>query len=133
MISFTNLELRRMPITSSNNLPYCSLVLGQGRSGYPLSVLFDTGAALATGLFPLHKKIMTDNPITVHRFEEFNGPKPFNSIKLTGAISNTADYNEGKHSILSVVVRYFIPYSDNNGKHLLFHVAFGNEMAWIPF
>ena len=38
MMSCTNSQLRRMPITSSNDLPHCSLILGRGRSKCLLSV-----------------------------------------------------------------------------------------------
>ena len=129
MMSCTNSQLRRMPITSSNDLPHCSLILGKGRSKCLLSVLFDTGAALTTGYLPFHKHLIAQNSSAVHSFEEFDGPNPFDPIKLTGAITNTSDYNADKHGILSAVVRYFTPYCDSAGKKLLLPVALGNEMA----
>ena len=101
MVVYTNTELRRMPISSSNNLSHCSLYLGQARSLLLLSVFFDTGASLTTGFLLTHKGIMDKNPKTVHSYEEFNGLNPFNPIKLTGAISDTADYDVSKHGIFS--------------------------------
>lgn len=32
MVTFINSDLRRIPIASSNNLPHCSLLLGQSMS-----------------------------------------------------------------------------------------------------
>ena len=129
MVLFATTELRRMPITSSNDLPHCFLVLGQSRSSLLLSVLFDTIEALTIGYLPTHKKIMDNNPKAVHNFEEFDGPNPFDPIKLTGAITNTEDYDASKHGILSAVVGYFTPYRDTKGNRLLIPVALGMEMA----
>ena len=118
-----------MPISSSNDLPHCSLLLGQSRSALCLSVLFDTGAALSTGYLPAHMKIMKDNPKAVHSFEKFDGPEPFDPIKLTGAISNSVSYDAEKHGVLSAVVRYYTPYCDQHGNRLLIPVALDMDMA----
>ena len=61
---------------------------------------------------------MEDNPKAVHSFEEFNGPQPFDPIKLTDAILNTSYYDAGIHNILSAVVRYFTPYRDVQADYL---------------
>jgi len=128
-VVFVNSELRKMPITSNNNLPHLSLQLGKDNEGPALSVVYDTAAAITSGYLPHHMMIQQKCPEIVHSFEEFDGEKPFDPIKLMGTISNISDYDACKHGMLSAVIRYFTPYQDSNGNRILLPVALGDSMS----
>ena len=118
-----------MPIDSSNDLPHMTIKLGKTRDGASLNVLFDTGAALTTGLLSYHMWVKLHFPSSVHSYESFDGASPFDPITLTGAIVNPASDNCSPHGTLSAVIRYFTPYTDVTGKRLLFSVALGTGMT----
>ena len=65
----------------------------------------------------------------VYSYEACDGSNPFDPITLTDAISNAPGYDVSKHGILSVVIRYFTPYKDNNRNRLLLCIALGNDMT----
>jgi len=65
-----------------------SLSLGQHRNGPHISALYDTGAALTTGYLPHHMFVKLRSPEIMHSYEAFDGDKPFDPIKLLGAIDN---------------------------------------------
>ena len=125
----TNSALRKMPITSSNNLTHIALIIGTQKDGSHISTLFDTGAALITGYLPFHMFNKLAHPNMVHSYESFDGNNPFDPITLTGAINNTQEYDTAKHGILSALIRYYTPYQDSNGNCLIFPVALGNDIT----
>ena len=122
-------KTRFMPISSQNELPHLRFLLGQPRDSITLSFLYDTGAAINTGYLPYHLYIMQECPQAVHSFEEFNGTNPFKPIKLCGAITDPALYNQEKHDILSAVVRYRTPYVLMSGETFILSFALGNDMS----
>ena len=71
---------------------------------------------------------MKQSPNYVYSYEAFDGPNPFDPIKISGAISDPADYVEAKHGQLAAVIRYVTLYHDVKGNHLVFAVAFGTDM-----
>ena len=95
-----------MPITTQNKLPHIKFSIGNGHSATPigLSILYDTGVTLNTGLEFYHRKIMKSRPHMVAKFETFDGNNPFDPIKLCGAITISDDYDAEKHGILSAVI-----------------------------
>ena len=118
-----------MPITSSKLLPRISFLLSPCRDGNWLFYLFDTGAALNTVYVEYHQEIRKKCSSCVHSYELFDGPEPFDPIKLTGVISDPAEYNEPKHGILSAILRYYTPYRYQQRNKLLLAVAIGQNMA----
>ena len=93
-----------MPISSDNNLPHLSILLGKVRLQWSLSVLYDTGAALTSGYLPYHLKIREKYLHLVHSFEVFDGNNPFDPIKLLGEIGSVSDYDPDKHGMLSDIL-----------------------------
>ena len=128
-IVLVNYQLRKVQISSDNNLPHLSILLGKVRLQWSLSVLYDTGAALTSGYLPYHLMIREKYPHLVHSFEVFDGNNPFDPIKLLGAIGSVSDYDREKHGMLSAVIRYFTPYRNANNQPLLLPVALGEAMA----
>ena len=101
----TNSDLHKIPITSSNDLPHISLVIGTQKDGPRVSTLFDTCVALITGYLPFHIFNKLTHPNMVYSYESFDDNNPFDLITLTGAIDNTQEYNTTKHGILSTIIR----------------------------
>ena len=133
-----NSNLRRMPITSSNDLPHVSFPIGSKADEASITCLYDTGGALNTGNLALHMHIRKTVPTAVYEFEEFDGSKPFDPIKLCGALLDPSDYDSSKHGILSAVIRYHTPYSTIEGKKVFLCFALGADMSvdtimGIPF
>ena len=93
-----------MSIDSRNDLPHMSIKLGKTRDGASLNVLFDTGAALTTGLLSYHMWLKLYFPAAVHSYESFDGDSRFDPITLTGAIVNSASNNSSQHGTLSAVI-----------------------------
>ena len=118
-----------MSISSDNNLPHLSILLGKVRLQWLLSVLYDTGVALTSGYLPYHLKIREKYPHLVYSFEVFDCNNPFDPIKLLGAIGSVSDYDLEKHGMLSAVIKYFTPYRSDNNQPLLLPVALGETMA----
>ena len=128
-IVLVNSQLRKMPISSDNNLPHLSILLGKVRLEWSLSVLYDTDAALTSGYIPYHLKIRGKYPHLVHIFEVFDGNNPFDPIKLLGAIGSVSNYDPEKYGMLSAGIRYFTPCRNTNNQPLLFPVALGEAMV----
>jgi hypothetical protein len=103
-------KLRRMPITTQNDLPHIRFPIGGTTTDGSLLNLFDTGAALNTGQLYYHLSLKNKRPDLIHSYEEFNGTNPFDPIKLCGAITDPTTYDTGKHGILSAVIRYKTPF-----------------------
>ena len=133
-----NSNLRRMPITSSNELSHVSFPIGSKLDEASISCLYDTGGALNTGNIALHMNIRKTVPTAVSDYEEFDGSNPFDLIKLCGALLEPSDYDSTKHGILSVVIHYHTPYSTLEGKKVLLCFALGADISvdtimGIPF
>ena len=126
-IVIVNSQLRKMPISSDNILPYLSILLGEVRLEWSLSILYDTGAALTSGYLPYHLKIREKCPHFVHSFEVFDGNNPFDPIKILGVIGSVSDYDLEKHDMLPVVI--FTPYHNANNQPLLLPIALGEAPA----
>ena len=121
-------NIRRMPITSRNELPHIRFPIGNANSDGSLHNLFDTGAALNTGLLSYHQSLKKIRPELIHSYEEFNGTNPFDPIKLCGALKDTSDYSTATHGILSAVIRYKTPFVIN-GKKITISYALGKDVA----
>jgi hypothetical protein len=103
-------NLRRLPITTQNELPHIRFPIGGTTTDGSLLNLFDTGAALNTGQLHYHLSLKNKRPDLIHSYEEFNGTNPFDPIKLCGAITDPSTYDTGKHGVLSAVIRYKTPF-----------------------
>lgn len=104
---------------------------------YP-SQLARTGGALNTGNLALHLHFRKCVPTAVTDYEQFDGPNPFDPIKLCGALLDPSDYDSIKHGILSAVIRYHTPYSTVQGKKVVLCFVLGADMSvdtimGIPF
>ena len=133
-----DLRLRRMPISSNNELPHVAFPIGKSNGAASVTALYDTGGALNTGNIHLHNFIRKKTPSAVAAYEEFNGKNPFDPIKLCGALLDPSDYNAEKHGILSAVITYYTPFKSIEGKPITFSVALGVDMSvdtiiGIPF
>jgi hypothetical protein len=106
-------KIRRMPITSHNELPHIRFPVGSNDNDGSLLNLFDTGAALNTGQLSYHVTLKKMRPDLIESYEEFNGTNPFEPIKLCGAIHDPSTYSTEKHGILSAVIRYKTPFIVN--------------------
>ena len=93
-----------MHISSNNNLPHISLILGKARGGPLMRVIYDTGAALTTGFLQYYLRIKNIIPDIVHSYEECDGVKPPDPIRLMGAIGNVGDYNLVRHGSLCAII-----------------------------
>ena len=122
-------ETRRMPISSQNKLSHLDFQVGQASDSMALSFLYDTGEAINTGYSPYHKKITNECPHIVDSYEEFNGPNPFEPIKLVGAITDPDIYDKERHGVLLAVVRYRTPYVMRSGKPFRLCFALGADMS----
>ena len=123
-----NKNLRRMPITTQNELPHVRFPIGTGIKDGSLLNLFDTGAALNTGQLSYHQSLKSKRPDLIHSYEEFNGTNPFDPIKLCGAISDPSMYDTEKHGILSAVIRYRTPYTIS-GTPCIIAFALGKDVS----
>jgi len=128
-----------MPIDSQNELPHLRFPVGQDEESVSITGLYDTGAALTTGLLSYHNYIMERQPNAVAEYEEFDGSNPFDPIKLCGAITNPNQYDQAQHGILTAVIRYRTPFVHaDSGKPVLLSVALGKDVTvdtifGIPF
>ena len=102
--------MRRMPITTINELPHLRFPIGNTTTDGSILNLFDTGAALNTGQLVYHQALKNKRPDVIDSYEEFNGTNPFDPIKLCGAISDPSTYDTEKQGILSAVIRYKTPF-----------------------
>ena len=103
-------QVRRMPISSNNELPHIAFPIGKKSGVATVTALYDTGGALNTGNIHLHNLIKEKSPSAVAMYEEFDGTNPFDPIKLCGALLDPADYDAKKHGILSAVIGYHSPF-----------------------
>jgi len=67
-----------MPIDSQNELPHLRFPVGEQEGEVSLSGLYDTGAALNTGLLSYHKHIMMKKPNIVAEYMEATHLTPSN-------------------------------------------------------
>ena len=131
---------RAMPIKSQNELPHLFFPIGLP-SELPgeISALYDTGAALNTGYLAYHQHIHRLAPDLVHSYESFDGPEPFDPIRLTGAICDPAAYSSHTHGVLSAIIRYNTPFVDDvTLEPIILSFALGKDMTvnaivGIPF
>ena len=121
-------NIRRMPITSRNELPHIRFPIGNAISDGSLHNLFDTGAALNTGLLSYHQSLKKIRPELIDSYEEFNGTNPFDPIKLCGALKDTSEYSTATHGILSAVIRYKTPFVVN-GRAITIAYALGKDVS----
>jgi len=122
--------LRRMPIDSQNELPHVRFPIGTTEDIVTIIGLYDTGAALNTGLLSYHKLIMKKQPELVAEYEEFNGSNPFDPIKLCGAITNPEMYDEQQHGVLTAVIRYRTPFVFSGSKTpVTLSIALGKDVT----
>ena len=131
-------QIRRMPISSNNELPHIAFPIGKKTGVATVTALYDTGGALNTGNIYLHNLIKENSPEVVATYEEFDGANPFEPMKLCGALMDPSDYDEKKHGILSAVIGYHTPFQTSTGKAVVFRVALGIDMSvdtiiGIPF
>jgi hypothetical protein len=123
-----NKNLRRMPITTRNELPHLRFPIGTTTNDGSLLNLFDTGAALNTGQLSYHLSQKNSRPNLVNSYEEFNGTNPFDPIKLCGAITDPSTFDTTTHGILSAVIRYKTPFSVN-GRTFTIAFALGKDVS----
>jgi len=122
--------LRRMPISSENNLPHIIMPLTRETGKASIKDLYDTGGALNTGSLKQHKFIMDKISAAVAKYEEFNGTNPFDPIKFSGALLDPDDYDAEKHGILSAVITYHTPLKEIiSGKSVILSFALGADMS----
>ena len=123
-------SMRRMPISVQNEMPHIRFPVGLQTHRASLLGLYDTGAAVTTGLYSYHKQLCERRPDLVHSFEEFDGDNPFEPIKLEGAITHPSAYEEKRHGALSAVVGYHSPFTKKGAsEQFLVCVALGVDMA----
>jgi hypothetical protein len=84
---------------------------------------------VSTGNLTFHRWIITTYPEIVHSYEEFDDTHPFEAIKLVGAISDPANFNEEAHGKLTAVVRYHMPYTDSDSSPTALCIALGSDVA----
>ena len=137
--SFKENKLRRMPITTQNELPHISFPIGNTTQQATVLALYDTGGALNSGNLNYHRDVIKRKmPAVVHSFEQFDGSNPFDPIKLCGALIEDESYSQEKHGILSAVIRYNTPFKHQDGTPVLLSFALGVDMSvdsiiGIPF
>ena len=121
---------RPMPAPINNGLPHFPLPLVQDDQSKEvnLAVMYDSGSAITVGWTPFHLWIFQEHPYLVHSFEKFDDANPFDPIKLHGAISNTASYNEEKYGALNAVIRYFVKPASPDDKPAIVTVALGEDV-----
>ena len=122
------MQIRRMPITSHNELPHIRFPVGSNDEDGSLLNLFDTGAALNTGQLSYHMALKKMRPDLIASYEEFNGTNPFEPIKLCGAIQDPSTYSTERHGILSAVIRYKTPFVIN-GRAITLDFALGKDVS----
>ena len=120
-----------MPIKLQNELPHLFFPIGlPNKLPGELSALYDTGAALNTGYLAYRQHIHKIAPNLVHSYESFDGPEPFDPIRLTGAICDPADYSSYSHRVLSAIIRYNTPFIDDiTPEPILLSFALGKDMS----
>ena len=64
-------------------------------------------AAPNTGSFKHHMFIIQNHLEQVAEYKEFNDEKPFDPIKLEGAITNPDAFNENEKGMLNAVIFFF--------------------------
>ena len=84
---------------------------------------------MSTGNLTFHRWIITTYPELVHSYEEFDDAHPFEAIKLVGAISDPANFNEEAHGKLTAVVRYHMPYTDSDSNPTALCIALGSDVS----
>ena len=59
--SYRDGRLRRMPITTNNELPHLAFPIGANKDKASISALYDTGGALNTGSLHYHRDVIKKN------------------------------------------------------------------------
>jgi hypothetical protein len=72
---------------------------------------------------------VTTYPEIVHSYEEFDDSQPFEAIRLVGAISDPAEFDEDTHGKLTAIVRYHMPYTDRDSSPTALCIALGSDVA----
>jgi hypothetical protein len=119
-----------MPIAINNGLPHIEFNLGSDASLDPsLLGLMDTCGALNTGYLTFHLWLKSERPDLVAEFISFDDENPFEPIKLSGAISDPADFDASNHGNLTAVIRYYTPYTDTSGSPITISFALGSDVT----
>ncbi len=122
--------LQPFPIRIDNKMPAITFCLGKSPDdSVSLVCLYDTCAALSTGNLLFHQWVVTTFPELVHSFVQFDDANPFEAIKLVGAVKDPADFDEETHGKLTAVVRYNLPYTDNDSHPIALCIALGADVS----
>jgi hypothetical protein len=123
-------RLQPFPIRIDNKMPAITFDLGTSPDhGVSLVCLYDTCAAVSSGNLLFHQWVITTYPELVHSFVQFDDSNPFEAIKLVGAIKDPDDFNEETHGRLTAVVRYRLPYTDDESNPVVLCIALGTDVS----
>ena len=120
-----------MTITSQNELPHLVFPIGcSNKTSNDLSALYNNGEALNTGSLAYYLHINLVSPNLVHSYESFDGPQPFDPIRLTGAICNPMDDDASYLGVFSAIILYNTPFVEKvTSMTILISFALGISMS----
>ena len=122
---------RPMPLSLDNNLPCITIDIG-GHQPHArtekFNVLIDSCAAMNIGNLATHQWVITNHPHTVAEYLEYTDEQPFEPLQLQGAINTATTPNQdiGK---LTAIVRYFTPFTHENGTPILLSFGLGRDIS----
>ena len=119
-----------MPIAIDNGFPNLTIDLGAGTWQFSISGLFDTCGSLNTGFLPFHAWIASQHPHAVEEFRYYNSAKPFEPVRLEGAVtSQPLGVVDPTHDLLTAIIRYKTPYADSTGSPISISFALGDDVS----
>jgi hypothetical protein len=130
-----SIQLPPMPINIDNGFPNLILRLGSTTSlpSIELQGLLDTCGSLNTGYLPFHAYLAHCHPEMVVSFRFHNGEKPFESIRLMGAVPDSQGFDTSlnhNHGVLTAVVCYKTPYvTKSSGDPITISFALGHSVT----
>ena len=124
-------KMRPIPIAIDNNLPAISVRLGTSdHNEIKFRVHTDSCAAMNVGNLRLHQWVITNHPIVVEKYLQFDDDCPFEPLQLNCAIDEESKRRvESTYGKLTAIVVYKTRYSDATGKQVTLEFGLGEGVA----
>ena len=128
--SSSRLVLPPVPVAINDGMPHITVGLGFDNSiDPPLACLMDTCGAINTGCLLFHLWLKSERPDLVAEFMSFDDANPLEPIKLSGAISDPANFDSSDHGDLTAVIRHCAPCADTSGSPVAVSFALGSDVT----